>query len=167
MSEETSQNEMAVDVKPEPKAKAAPKVKAKAKAKKAVSKVKTSGATKMATKSSMYKKFETSFEPMMEFNKMVAGSMESSATMMMDSFQSYAKLGIDSMSDSLKVRSPEDMMSYMESQYSVAQKASDMMMSDAKAYSDMGIKFFNDVRSLYESGMKTSVSAATEAMKAA
>jgi len=49
----------------------------------------------------------------------------------------------------------------------MAQKASDMMMSDAKSFSDMSIKFFTDMRGLYESGMKTSVSAATEAMKTA
>ncbi|MGA0936280.1 MAG: phasin family protein [Pseudohongiellaceae bacterium] len=106
-------------------------------------------------------------EPVMEFNKMIAGSMESSYNMMMDSFQSYAKLGIDSMQSGLKVRTPEDMVSYFETQHAMAQKASDMMMSDAKSFSDLGIKFFNDVRSMYESGVKTSVSAASEAMKAA
>ena len=120
----------------------------------------------MPTKSSAFKKLETSFEPVMEYNKMIAGSMESTYNMMMDSFQIYAKLGIDSMQSGLKVRSPEDMVSYFEAQHAMAQKASDMMMSDAKSFSDMGIKFFNDVRSLYESGMKTSVTAATEAMKA-
>lgn len=118
----------------------------------------------MPSKSTSFKKFEASFEPTVEFNKMVAGSMESSYNMMMDSFQSYAKLGIDSLQTGLKVRSPEDMVSYFESQHAMAQKASDMLMSDAKSFSDMGIKFFNDVRSLYESGMKT---AATEAMKTA
>lgn len=120
----------------------------------------------MPTKSSAYKKLEASFEPVMEFNKMMTGTMESTYNMMMDSYQGYAKLGIDSMQSGLKVRTPEDMMSYFETQHAMAQKASDMMMSDAKTFSDMGIKFFNDMRSLYESGMKTSVSAATEAMKA-
>ena len=121
----------------------------------------------MPNKSTAFKKFEASFEPVVEFNKMVAGSMESSYNMLMDSFQSYAKLGIDSLQSGLKVRTPEDVVSYFESQHAMAQKASDMMMSDAKSFSDMGIKFFNDMRSLYESGMKTSVSAATEAMKTA
>ncbi len=97
---------------------------------------------------------------------MIADSMESSYNMAMDSFQGYAKLGIDSMQSGLKVRSPADMMSFFEEQQSMAQKASDMMMSDAKSASDMSVKFFNDMRSLYESGMKTSMSAATEAMKA-
>ena len=118
------------------------------------------------TKPAAYKKFEASFEPVMDYNKMIAGSVESSYNMMMDSFQGYSKLGIDNMQAALKVRSPEDVVSYFESQHSMAQKASDMMMSDAKSYSDMGIKFFNDMRSLYESSMKTSVSAATEALKA-
>lgn len=121
----------------------------------------------MPTKSSAYKKLEAGIEPLVEFNKMMAGSMESSYNMMMDSFQGYAKLGIDTMQSGLKVRSPEDMVSFMESQHAMAQKASDMMMSDAKSFSDMGIKFFNDMRSFYESSMKTSVSAASEAMKAA
>jgi phasin family protein len=179
MPENTAQTELAVDTKAPPKAKAAPKTRANAKAKakapaktKAVkstaSKVKVSGVIPMPTKSTTaFKKFETSMEPVMEFNKMIAGSMESSYNMMMDSFQSYAKLGIDSMQSGLKVRTPEDMVSYFETQHAMAQKASDMMMSDAKSFSDLGIKFFNDVRSMYESGVKTSVSAASEAMKAA
>lgn len=164
MPTKNAQTEMAVDVevKSGPKPKAASKAKAK---KTATNKIKVSGARKMPTKSSAFKKIEASFEPVMDFNKMVAGSMESSYNMMMDSFQSYAKLGIDSMQSSLKVRSPEDVVSYFETQHAMAQKASDMMMSDAKSFSDMGIKFVNDMRSLYETGMKTSVSAATEAMK--
>ena len=120
----------------------------------------------MPTKSSAFKKLEASFEPFMEFNKMVSGTLESSYNMMMDSFQSYAKLGIDSLQSGLKVRSPEDMVSYFESQHAMAQKATDMMMSDAKTFSDMGIKFFDNMRSLYESGMKSSMSAASEAVKA-
>lgn len=121
----------------------------------------------MPSKSSAYKRMEAGFEPVMEFNKMMAGTMESSYNMMMDSFQGYSKLAIDNMQAALKVRSPEDMMSFMESQSLMAHKASDLMMSDAKAMSDMGIKFSNDLRSLSESGMKTSMTAASEAMKAA
>jgi len=121
----------------------------------------------MPSKSSAFKKMEAGLEPLVEFNKMIAGSMESSYNMMMDSFQGYAKLGIDSMQSGLKVRTPEDVVTYFESQHSMAQKASDMMMSDAKSFSDMGIKLFNDMRSFYESSMKTSVSAASEVMKAA
>ena len=121
----------------------------------------------MPTKSSAYKRLEASFEPMMEFNKMVAGSMESSYHMMMDSFQGYSKLAIDNMQSALKVRSAEDMMTFLASQNLMAHKASEMMMADAKAMSDMGIKFSNDVRSMYESGVKTTMTAATEAMKAA
>ena len=169
MPDKTAQTEMEVEVKPATKPaarKPKARVAAKAKAKKTVQ-TKASGEIKMPTKSSAFKKFEASFEPMVEFNKMITGSMESSYHMMMDSFQGYAKLGIDSMQSGLKVRSPEDMVTYFESQHAMAQKASDMMMSDAKTFSDMGIKFFNDMRSLYESGMKTSVSAASEAMKAA
>ena len=172
MSDATAQTEMEVDppvvtkkVTVAPKVKAAPKAKAKRKVQ-AKPKTKVAGAKTMSTKSSAFKKFEASFEPVMEYNKMIADSMESSYNMAMDSFQGYAKLGIDSMQSGLKVRSPEDMVSFFEGQQSMAQKASDMMMSDAKTASEMGVKFFNDMRSLYESGMKTSMSAATEAMKA-
>ena len=172
MPDVTAQTEMEVEVmpvtKPGTKPKAKAKIKAKPRIKKTVqTKAKATGDTKMPTKSSAFKKFEASFEPVMEYNKMIAGSMESTYHMLMDSFQGYAKLGLDSMQSSLKVRSPEDMVTFFESQQSMAQKATDMMMSDAKTFSDMGIKFFNDMRSMYESGMKTSVSAASEAMKAA
>ena len=170
MPEATAQTELAVEVSPEPKTTPKPRAKARAKAKKAVQtktvNLKKSGDFKMPNKTSAYKKFEASFEPVIDFNKMIAGSMESSYNTMMDSFQGYAKLGLDSMQSGLKVRSPEDMVSFYETQQSMTQKATDMMMNDAKSYSDMSIKFFNEMRSMYESGVKTSVSAASEAMKA-
>jgi phasin family protein len=103
----------------------------------------------------------------MEYNKMVAGSMESTYNQMMDSFEGYAKLGIDSYEASLKVRTPEDMASFLETQTSAGQKVVDMLMADAKTYSDLGIKFFDNMRSFYESSMKTSMSAASDAVKAA
>jgi len=171
MPEAKTQTEMAAAASPKTKLAPKPKAKARAKAKTAVqTKVvltKESGESTMPTKSSAYKKIEAGFEPVMEFNKMIAGSMESSYNMLMDSYQGYAKLSIDSLQSGLKVRSPEDMVSYFETQQSMAQKASDMMMSDAKSFSDMGVKMFHDMRSMYESGMKTSVSAASEAMNAA
>lgn len=170
MPEATAQTELAVEVSPEPKTTPKPRAKARAKPKKAVQtktvNLEKSGDFKMPNKTSAYKKFEASFEPVIDFNKMIAGSMESSYNTMMDSFQGYAKLGLDSMQSGLKVRSPEDMVSFYETQQSMTQKATDMMMNDAKSYSDMGIKFFNEMRSMYESGVKTSVSAASEAMKA-
>ena len=170
MPEATAQTELAVEVSPEPKTTPKPRAKARVKAKKAAQtktvKTKLSGEYTMPNKTSAYKKFEASFEPVLDFNKMVAGSVESSYNTMMDSFQGYAKLGLDSMQSGLKVRSPEDMVSFYETQQSMTQKATDMMMNDAKSYSDMGIKFFNEMRSMYESGVKTSVSAASEAMKA-
>ena len=52
-------------------------------------------------------------------------------------------------------------------QNTMAQKASEMMMADAKSYTDMGVKFFDNMRAIFESSMKTSVSAATDAVKAA
>ena len=120
----------------------------------------------MSSKSSTFKKLETSFEPFIDFSKLVVDSTEASYNLAMDSFQGYAKLGIDSLQSGLKVRSPEDMMSYFETQHAMAHKASDMMMSDAKSFSDMGIKFFDSMRSLYESSLKSSVASMTDAVKA-
>ena len=118
------------------------------------------------SKASTFKKIEASFEPVVEFNKLVVDSAESAYNLAMDSYQGYAKLGIDSLQSGLKVRSPEDMVSYFETQHAMAHKASDMMMSDAKSFSDMGIKFFDSMRSLYESGLKSSVASMSEAVKA-
>jgi len=166
MPEAAAQTEMEVEA-PVLTNKVRPRAKAKARAKSNVqTKTKVSGAKTMSTKSTAFKKIEASFEPVVEFNKMIADSMESSYHLAMDSYQGYAKLGIESLQSGLKVRSPEDMVSYFETQHGMAQKASDMMMTDAKSFSDMGIKFFNDMRAMYESGVKTSVSAATEALKA-
>ena len=125
-----------------------------------------SGESIMSTKSSTFKKLEASFEPFVEYNKLCVESMESSYNAVMDSMQSYAQLGVDSMQAGVKVRSPEDMVSFYEGQNAMAQKASEMMMADIKSYSDMGVKFFDSMRTLYESSIKSTVSAATEAVKA-
>ena len=116
---------------------------------------------------STFKKFEPSFEPFIEFNTMVAEAAESTFKYQMDSLQGYATMGVDNLNSGLKISTPDDLISYSESQKKMAQKVGGMIVADLKAYSDMGMKFFDDVKSMMESNMKTSMAAATEAVKAA
>ena len=118
-------------------------------------------------KAAPFKKFEPSFEPFIEFNTMVAETAESSFKYGMDSMQGYAAIGMDNLNTGLKISTMDDLLSYSESQKKIAQKVGGMIVADLKAYSDMGMKFFDNVKSLMESNMKTSMAAATEAVKAA
>lgn len=115
---------------------------------------------------SSFKKMEAAFEPILEFNNLLAGTMEEAFNLQVESAQGYAKLGIDNINAGFKIRSVDDMMSYAESQKELAQKTSDMMIADAKSYSELGAKFVDSLRSMVESNMKTSVAAATDAVKA-
>ena len=122
----------------------------------------------MATKTSAAtKKVEAAFEPVIEFNNMIAKAAETAFNLQMESLQSYAKLGIDNVNAALKVRTMDDMASYAEYQKELAQKASDMMVSDAKSFADMSTKFLDGARTMIEGNVKSSVAAATEAVKAA
>ena len=120
----------------------------------------------MATKSAQAKKVEVAFEPIVEFNNMVAKAAEAAFNLQMESLQAYTKLGIDNVNAGLKVRNADDMASYAELQKSLAQKASDMLVSDAKAFTELNTKFIDGARAMMEDGVKSSVAAATDAAKA-
>lgn len=114
--------------------------------------------------------FEAAFEPFMAYGKMAAETAETAETafkMQMDSAKAYAKVGMDNVTEGIKVTDFDQMAAYAEKQKEVAKKTSDMMIADAKAYADLGAKFFDSARGLMEDSVKSSMTAAKEATKAA
>lgn len=120
----------------------------------------------MTTKSSA-KKIEDLFEPMIEFNNMLAKAAETTFNMQIASFQAYSKLGIENMNQALKIRSVDEMTAFAEAQKDMAKKVSDMIASDAKAFAEMSTKFYDNAKTMAEGNVKSTVAAATEVMKAA
>lgn len=121
----------------------------------------------MATKASSAKLFEATIEPVFEYTSMCAGTLEKLYNMQMESLQGYTRLGIENVNAGFKVKTPEDMMFYMEKQAEMGHKISEMMVSDAKSYSKLGMKFMDGIKSMYETNVKTGVVAAADAAKAA
>lgn len=111
--------------------------------------------------------FEAAFEPFMAYGKMAAETAETAFKMQMDSAKAYAKVGMDNVTEGFKVTDFDQMAAYAEKQKEVAKKTSDMMIADAKAYADLGAKFFDSARGLMEDSVKSSMTAAKEATKAA
>jgi phasin family protein len=120
----------------------------------------------MTTKASA-KKIEDLFEPVIEFNNMLAKAAETTFNMQIASFQAYSKLGIENMNQALKIRSVDEMTAFAEAQKDMAKKVSDMIASDAKAFAEMSTKFYDNAKTMAEGNVKTTVAAATEVMKAA
>lgn len=116
----------------------------------------------MPTKSTT-KTFEAAMEPMVEFNGLVTKTLEESFNLQMASLQAYTKIGMENVKAGLKVRTMDDMASYAEMQKELAQKTSDMMMSDAKALADMGNKFIESSKTMMEGNMKTAAADMTKA----
>lgn len=117
----------------------------------------------MASKNPTTKMFEATIEPFFEYGNMLASTMERAYNMQMESIQGYTKLGIENVNAGFKVKSPDDMIAYMEKQAEMGHKVSEMMVSDAKSCSELGMKFMDGIRSMYETNVKTGVAAAADA----
>jgi phasin family protein len=114
------------------------------------------------------KKIESSMEPMLEYNTMMADAAEAVFTIEMNCARTLTKLGIDNLIAGMKVRTAGEMLGYAEAQKSLMGKMSDMYFADAKALADIGYKFMDSSFSLFESSFKSAAAAATsDLMKAA
>lgn len=111
--------------------------------------------------------FEQAFEPFMAYGKVAAETAEKAMKIQMDSVKGYTKLGMENFSEGLKVTDLDQMTAYAEKQKMVAKTANDMFMTDAKAFADLGAKFFESTKSMFEDSVKKSMSVAKEAAKSA
>ena len=111
--------------------------------------------------------YEEIFEPFMAYSKMAAESAEKVMKIQLDSVKAYSKLGMENFSEGLKVTDFDQMTAYAEKQKDVAKTASDMFMTDAKAYADIGAKFFDGAKGMFEEGVKSTMDAAKKAAKTA
>jgi len=111
--------------------------------------------------------FEEAFEPFMAYGKMAAESAEKAMKIQMDAVKAYSQLGMENFSEGLKVTDFDQMTSYAEKQKEVVKKANDMFMTDAKSLADIGAKFFDASKGMFEDNVKSSMEAAKEVAKKA
>ena len=111
--------------------------------------------------------YEEIFTPFMAYSKMAAESAEKVMKIQMDAVKAFSKLGVENFSEGLKVADFDQMTSYAEKQKDVAKKASEMFRKDAKACADIGAKFYDGAKVLFEENVKSTVDAATKAAKTA
>ena len=113
------------------------------------------------------KTFEAAMKPVLEFNNFFVKTSEKTFTKHVECYKAYTNLGMENFNQAFKVRTFEDMVEYTEKQKGVAQKTTDMLVSDVKAFTDLNTKFVEEARSLIETNVKTSVTAVSEAVKSA
>jgi phasin family protein len=111
--------------------------------------------------------FEQTFEPFAAFSKLATEAAEKAYKMQLDCSKIYAKVGMDNISEGLKVSNFDQMTSYAEKQKDVYKKTNDMMIADAKSYADIGVSFFDSARLLIEDTAKSNMTAVKEATKVA
>lgn len=111
--------------------------------------------------------YEEIFEPFMAYSKMAAESAEKVMKIQMDSVKAYSKLSMENFSEGLKVTDFDQLTTYAEKQKDIAKKASDMFMTDAKACADIGTKFFDGAKGMFEDSVKSTMDTAAKAAKKA
>ena len=111
--------------------------------------------------------YEEIFEPFMAYGKMAAESAEKVMKIQMDSVKAFTQLGMENFSEGLKVTDFDAMTVYAEKQKDVVKKASDMFMTDAKACADIGAKFFDGAKVMFEDNVKSTMDVAKKATKSA
>ena len=111
--------------------------------------------------------FEQTFEPFAAFTKLATEATEKAYKMQLACSKTYAKFGMDNISEGLKVSNFDQMTSYAEKQKDIYKKSNEMMIADAKAFADIGVEFFDSSRLLMEDTFKSNMTAAKEATKAA
>jgi phasin family protein len=111
--------------------------------------------------------FEQTFEPFAAFTKLATEAAEKAYKMQLACSKTYAKFGMDNISEGLKVSNFDEMTNYAEKQKNIYKKSHEMLIADAKAYADIGVDFFDSSRVLMEETFKTNMTAAKEATKVA
>ena len=116
---------------------------------------------------SQFPSFEEACQPFMAYSKMAADTVEKAMKVQFDSYKALNKIGMDNFAESLKVTNVEQMTAYAEKQKNVAKKTNDLLTADAKALTDLGAKFFEGSKALFEDSVKATMSAAEEVAKTA
>lgn len=109
--------------------------------------------------------FEEVCQPFMAYSKMATETAEKAFKVQFDAAKALGKIGMDNFAEGLKVTNVEQMTEYAEKQKDIAKKSSDLFVADAKSLTDLGAKFFESSKALFEDSVKASMSAAQEAAK--
>ena len=111
--------------------------------------------------------FEETFKPLMAYAKLATETAEKAFKMQMDCTKAYTKIGMDNMTDGFQVTNLEEMTAYAEKQQGVLKKTSDKMVADFQEYSAIGAEFLDSSRTMAEDTIKSTMTAAKQATKAA
>ena len=111
--------------------------------------------------------FEETLKPYMAYAKLATETAEKAFKMQMDCTKAYTKIGMDNLTDGFKVTNFEQMTAYAEKQKDIAKQTGDMMVADFKDLSAIGAEFIDSSRTMVEDTIKSSMTAAKEATKAA
>ncbi len=101
------------------------------------------------------KQLEAAIAPVVAFNKLVVKSAENAINLQFDSFKAFADLGLKNLNAGFEVRDADDLKAYAEKQKDLAQKITERVTADAKAYGELNTQFIDEARTLAEQNVKS------------
>ncbi len=93
---------------------------------------------------------ETYLAPVKAINELTIKNVEKVVNHQVKTFKDNAKIGVDSLKAASSVTDVESWKSYITSQLDVARNASESLVSDARAFAELGQEYTSEVRSILE-----------------
>lgn len=100
--------------------------------------------------------FEKYLAPVKAINELTIKNVEKFVNHQVKSIKDNAKIGVDSLKAASNVTDVESWKSYVSSQLDVARDTSEAIVSDARAFAEMGQEYTSEVRSIVEGTVTSS-----------
>ena len=97
--------------------------------------------------------FENYLAPVKAINELTIKNLEKVVNHQVKSFKENAKIGVDSLKAASEITDVESWKAYVTSQLDVARNASESLVSDARAYAEMGQEYTSEVRAIVENAV--------------
>ena len=94
--------------------------------------------------------FENYLEPVKAINELNIKNVEKIVNHQVKSLKDSTKIGVDTLKAAASVTDLESWKSFVTGQLEVAKSASEALMSDARAYAEMGQEYTSEVRGIVE-----------------
>lgn len=97
--------------------------------------------------------FESYLAPVKAINELTIKNLEKVVNHQVKSFKDNAKIGVDSLKAASEIKDVEGWKSYLSSQLDIARSSSETLVSDARAFAELGQEYSNEVRGIIESAV--------------
>ncbi len=97
--------------------------------------------------------FESYLAPAKAINELTIKNIEKVVNHQVKTIQDNAKIGLESLKSAAEIKDVDGWKAYVTGQLDVARSASENLVSDAKAFAELGQEYTNEIRSIVESAI--------------